>query len=163
MPTVTAPSMQQELLASIESSRAFFDRTTRVLDESDADFRVTPDNATVAATFAHVAGTIDWFRVALVEDRWDMDFAGAAARESAVTTLAEGRALVAAAWERFRDAVSATSEERLLEIFPENPILPGRPRFHVMEGIVDHTAHHRGALAVVARLRGKVPPVPYMD
>ncbi len=26
-----------------------------------------------------------------------------------------------------------------------------------------HTAHHRGALAVYARLLGKVPAMPYMD
>jgi len=31
----------------------------------------------------------------------------------------------------------------------------------VINAIVDHTAHHRGALSVYARLPGKVPMMPY--
>jgi uncharacterized damage-inducible protein DinB len=37
----------------------------------------------------------------------------------------------------------------------------GAPKRAVISGIVDHTAHHRGSLAVYARLRGKVPTMPY--
>jgi uncharacterized damage-inducible protein DinB len=39
----------------------------------------------------------------------------------------------------------------------------GAPRLAVFVAIADHTAHHRGALAVYARLNGIVPPMPYMD
>ena len=42
-----------------------------------------------------------------------------------------------------------------------NTISVFEPRLGVVSGIVDHTAHHRGSLAVYARLRGKVPPMPY--
>ena len=38
----------------------------------------------------------------------------------------------------------------------------GQPVSDVFWGLVDHTAHHRGALTVYARLLGKVPPMPYM-
>ncbi|MCF8432232.1 MAG: DinB family protein [Melioribacteraceae bacterium] len=31
----------------------------------------------------------------------------------------------------------------------------------VVGAIADHSAHHRGALAVYARLAGKVPKMPY--
>ncbi len=37
------------------------------------------------------------------------------------------------------------------------------PRFAIFSAITDHTAHHRGALTVYARLKGIVPPMPYMD
>ena len=39
----------------------------------------------------------------------------------------------------------------------------GLPRSAIFGAITDHTAHHRGALTVYARLLGKTPPMPYMD
>ena len=39
--------------------------------------------------------------------------------------------------------------------------MKGAPRAAVVGPIVDHTAHHRGALTVYARLLGKVAPMPY--
>jgi uncharacterized damage-inducible protein DinB len=33
----------------------------------------------------------------------------------------------------------------------------------IFGAITDHTAHHRGALTVYARLNGIVPPMPYME
>lgn len=52
------------------------------------------------------------------------------------------------------------SEAELAAPMAENPILSG-PVHHVVAAIVDHTAHHRGALTVYARLRGQVPAMPY--
>ena len=42
-------------------------------------------------------------------------------------------------------------------------IMGGAPRLAIFGAINDHTAHHRGALTVYARLNGIVPPMPYMD
>jgi uncharacterized damage-inducible protein DinB len=39
----------------------------------------------------------------------------------------------------------------------------GLPRYAIVSALTDHTAHHRGALTVYARLLGLVPPMPYMD
>jgi len=39
----------------------------------------------------------------------------------------------------------------------------GEPRAAVVGAIVDHMAHHRGALSVYARLLGYAPPIPYGD
>ena len=44
---------------------------------------------------------------------------------------------------------------------PDTRIMEGAPRLSVVSGIVDHTAHHRGSLAVYARLIGKEPLMPY--
>lgn len=57
--------------------------------------------------------------------------------------------------------VGATSEADLYAPIPDDRIMPGSPRIAVISGIVDHTAHHRGSLAVYARLLGKEPPMPY--
>ena len=37
----------------------------------------------------------------------------------------------------------------------------GAPRLALVTGLGDHTAHHRGVLAVYARLCGRVPAMPY--
>jgi uncharacterized damage-inducible protein DinB len=37
----------------------------------------------------------------------------------------------------------------------------GEPRLAIVGAICEHTAHHRGALAVYARLLGYAPPIPY--
>jgi uncharacterized damage-inducible protein DinB len=59
--------------------------------------------------------------------------------------------------------VGAKSDEELNARFPDDdPIMPGKPKRAVIGAIVEHTAHHRGALTVYTRLRGKVPPMPYV-
>lgn len=53
------------------------------------------------------------------------------------------------------------SDQILFESIPDTRIMEGAPRLAVVSGIVDHTAHHRGSLAVYARLIGKQAPMPY--
>ena len=57
--------------------------------------------------------------------------------------------------------VGAASDEELFSPITDTRIMNGAPRAAVVSGIVDHTAHHRGSLAVYARLLGKVPEMPY--
>ena len=59
------------------------------------------------------------------------------------------------------ETTQAKSAEEWAANLPPNPIMGESPRFVIIGALVDHTAHHRGALTVYARLRGKVPPMPY--
>lgn len=153
--------IKTEALAGIDATRKFFDRTTSVLEERDSAFNPVPETMKVATMVAHVAQTVDWFREGGLEDRWRMDFEAMTAETDRVTSLAAARRWLAEAWQRLRSAVEALPEERLAETMADNPIVPGRPRSYVIQGIVDHTAHHRGALGVYARLLGRVPPMVY--
>ena len=45
----------------------------------------------------------------------------------------------------------------------DGPIMKGAPKMNIIGAIVDHTAHHRGALSVYARLLGKTPQMPYSE
>ena len=59
--------------------------------------------------------------------------------------------------------IDANCEAAWVEPLPPGPIMGGLPRLAVFGALTDHTAHHRGALSVYARLLGKVPPMPYME
>jgi uncharacterized damage-inducible protein DinB len=155
--------LKTEALQTLDATRRFFDRTTRCLTEADSLFRATPGTWTIATHVAHVAQTLDWFREGCFENRWRMDFEAMIAETATASSLAAERARLAEAWERLRDRVAAATEAELAAPLADNPILPGRPLVHIVEAVVDHTGHHRGALAVCARLAGRVPEMPYAD
>lgn len=156
-------SLKDDALYEIQTTRHFFNRTTRCLAEADSGFRATPDTMTAAQQMAHTAQTIDWLRAGMFDDIWDMDFEKAMGATAGVTSLAAARLELAAAWDRLQARVEASSEEELGSPLADNPILGARPRHSGIKAVVDHTGHHRGALAVYARLAGKVPEMPYGD
>lgn len=153
--------LKAEALAEVNATERFFDRTLRCLDEADSTFRPHPGTYSVAAHVDHAADVIDWFREGFLHDRWTLDFEAAIAESQAATSLEAARTELGMAFSRLREEIAGMSPARLAERLPENPIVPGRPRFHVVGSVVDHTAHHRGALAVYARLLGKEPLMPY--
>lgn len=154
-------NLKTEALNEIQVTRQFFNRSTRCLLEEDSSFRPKNEIMTVAAHVAHAAQAIDWFRIGAFEGNWRMDFDVMQAETDVAPSLESARRELEAAWQRLREACERASEAELGATLPDNPILPGRPRYHVIEAIVDHTAHHRGALAVYARLAGRVPEMPY--
>jgi uncharacterized damage-inducible protein DinB len=150
-------------LAELAATRKFFDRTTSVLTEADSGFRAAPATMTVASMVAHVAQTLDWFRAGAFDDDWRMEFEAMSAETEAVTSLAAARRWLAEAWQRLEARVAAADDALLAAPMADNPILGARPRGSVVAAITDHTAHHRGSLAVFARLLGRVPPMPYAE
>ena len=80
----------------------------------------------------------------------------------AVQSLSEARAWLQRAVENARALVASRNEDEWAAPLPDGPIMGGLPRAAVFNGITDHTAHHRGALTIYARLLGKTPPNPYM-
>ena len=153
--------LKKEALNELAVTQKFFDRSTRCLIEEDSSFRPTPESMSVVEQVTHVAQTLDWFRVGAFENHWRMDFDVMAAEAAKTTSLTAARQWLHEAWDRLKAQVEKASDAELDETMPDNPILPGRPRYHVIEAIVDHTGHHRGALAVYARLCGRVPEMPY--
>ena len=65
---------------------------------------------------------------------------------------------------RAKSVIGAMSDEELNERMPDDDaIMRGARKSTIVQAIVDHTAHHRGALTVYTRLLGKTPPMPYME
>jgi len=65
------------------------------------------------------------------------------------------------------DAAAATLETKtqaeMMAPIAEGPVMGGEPRAAIIAAIAEHTAHHRGSLAVYGRMLGYAPPMPYSD
>ena len=151
-------------VAELKSSREFFERSTRCLREEDSSFKPADDMLTAAQQFAHVGQTVDWFLDgAFNPNGFDLDFEAHAQQFLAYTSIEAGRKWVAEAFDRPIEKISATSFDDLAVPMPQGMVMGGAPRFAIVGGVVEHTAHHRGALSVYSRLRGLVPTMPYME
>jgi len=154
-------STGEHLIRQLETARKLFGTTTSVFESADAGFTPEPALYTVAGHTAHVADSIEWFVEGAFGGGWDMNFEALIARARAVTTLEEATEWLDRAFANAMEVVGRASEEELVEPMADGPILGGLPRMAVINEIVDHTAHHRGSLAVYARILGKAPPMLY--
>lgn len=151
------------LAKELQTFKVFFDRSISCLQEEDSAFAPVAGMRTVAQTVAHVAQTVDWFiEGAFRAEGFDMDFERYEAELTRVTSLAEAKKHLDSAFAAAEKVILGRSEEEWSRPLPEGPVMGGAPRFAIIGGLNDHTAHHRGALTVYARLRGYAPEMPYM-
>jgi uncharacterized damage-inducible protein DinB len=152
------------LVAELRSTKEYFDRSTRCLTEEDSSFSPGEGTWTVAQQVGHVAQTVDWFvEGAFRPEGFDMDCEKMNAQVTQVRSLGEARAWLDAAFGRAIEFLGARTPEELAQPLPEGGVMGGAPRFAIVSALADHTAHHRGALTVYARLRGRVPAMPYAE
>jgi len=146
----------------LRTMKAYFDRSTSCLTEEDSAFAPAEGMFTVAQQVAHVAQTVDWFLAGGFDPKgFDTDIASLDAAVRRVTSLREARTWLDRAVERAIAKVSECTPDDMEAPIADGSVLPGEPRALIVPGMVEHTAHHRGALTVYARLRGKTPPMPY--
>jgi uncharacterized damage-inducible protein DinB len=144
------------------ASQDFFARSTRVLEEADSAFRPQEGMMTVAQQVAHTAQTLDWFiEGASRPEGFDLDFEKHAKALDAVTSLTAARQTLATAYAKAVAFLRSRSAEDLARPLPPGPVMGGQPITDIVWAMVEHTAHHRGALTVYSRQLGKVPPMPY--
>jgi uncharacterized damage-inducible protein DinB len=158
-----SPKLQPYDFANqLVASQDFFERSTRVLDEADSGFRPREGMMTVAQQVAHTAQTLDWFiEGASRPEGFDLDFEKHVKALDAVTSLAAARQMLEAAYANAIRFLRSRSSEDLSQPLPHGPVMGGQPISDIVWSMVEHTAHHRGALTVYSRLLGKVPPMPY--
>jgi uncharacterized damage-inducible protein DinB len=157
-----SPKHQTDFASQMLASKDFFNRSTRVLEEADSAFRPQPDMMTAAQQVAHVAQTLDWFVQGVSRpEGFDLNFEEHAKALRNVTSLAAARQLLDKANDKTVAFLRASTPDELAKPLPEGPIMGGQPMSDIVWAMVEHTAHHRGALTVYSRLLGKVPPMPY--
>lgn len=151
----------QGYVAELDSTLKFFKRTLSVFAEEDSGYALSPELYSVAGHVAHCADSVDWFVEGAFGKGWDMEFEVLIAKAKAVASLEEAVAWLDRAFENAKKVVGGASDEALFSPIPNPGIMDGAPRATIVSAITDHTAHHRGALAVYARLLGKEAPMPY--
>lgn len=153
--------MHEGLAAELDSTRRFFLKTLEAFSEDDTSFAPQPEMHSVAAHVAHTAHTVDWFMEGAFGQGWDMDFETHAAHTQQASSLQKALDHLDRAFENAKQTVREASTDELMETIPDPAIMEGAPRMAIVNAITDHTAHHRGSLAVYARLLDRVPPMPY--
>jgi uncharacterized damage-inducible protein DinB len=157
-------SLAQQAVAELNATQDYFNRSTRNLKEEHSTVTPAPGMMSAAQQVAHAAHTIDWFiEGAFRPAGFDTDFDASAKIIQGYTSLAKARAWFDKAMVSAKATIGAKSDADLMAPLPPGPIMGGAPRMAIIGAIADHTAHHRGALTVYARLQGLVPPMPYMD
>jgi uncharacterized damage-inducible protein DinB len=149
-----------DLAKQLLLSKEFFERSTRVLEEANSNYRPQKDMMTAAQQVAHAAQTLDWF-VAGASGGFDLDFEKHAKEIASVTSLAAARQKLEAAYANAIQFIGSRTPEQLAEPLPAGPVMGGQPSGDIVWAMVEHTAHHRGALTVYSRSLGKVPVMPY--
>ncbi len=163
-PAAAAPALTTECQQrSLANMKTYFERTLAALDEGDSAFTPMPGMFSAAQQVAHTAQTIDWFlEGAFSPQGFNMDFPALETEVRKITSLAAAKKWLGEAYGRFERALKERPAARWHEPIVKDTIMAGAPRWSVVDGLVDHTAHHRGSLAIYARLRGKTPAMPYM-
>ena len=150
--------------APIKQSLLYLSRTCSVFKDEDAGFAPTPSQFTVAQHVAHVAQTIDWFvEGAFRPEGFDLDFAAHQTAVRQCASLQDALAWLTRAVDHAGEVLGGKTNDEMLAPLPDGPIMGGQPRAAIVAAISEHTAHHRGALAVYARLLGHAPPMPYAE
>ena len=145
----------------LNTTLKYFKNTLSCFEAGDAEFRPKPEMFSVAAQVAHTAHTVEWFIEGAFGKGWDMDFETANAEAQKMTSLEDATAWLERAFAKAVEVVGSASDEELQTPIPDKSLMGDAPRVAIVSGILDHSAHHRGSLAVYARLLGKVPLMPY--
>lgn len=147
---------------SLVMQQQFFERSTACFLADDADFAPQPELLSVAGHIAHAGITIEWFIAgAFSPAGFDMDFPAHEREARSITTVHEARARFTSAYAVAIAKFEHTSMSELLIPIADGQIMGGAPRCAIAAAMGDHTAHHRGALSVYARLCNRVPAMPY--
>jgi uncharacterized damage-inducible protein DinB len=158
-----SPTLQlYDFAAQLLASQEFFNRSTRLLEEADSGFRPKEGMMTVAQQVAHAAQTLNWFvQGASRPEGFDLDFAAHAKALEEVTSLGAARGMLEGAYANAIAFVRSRSPQQLAAPIADGPVMGGQPVSEIVWGMIEHTAHHRGALTVYSRMLDKVPPMPY--
>lgn len=153
--------MKNGLIEQLKTQEKFFLNTVSVLTEEDSSFKPKEEMYTVAQQIAHAADTVNWFlEGAFGTDGFEMNFEKYDEKMKAHTSFDESIKYFKNEFAHGISRLESIEDSEL--VAPINgPIMTGAPKLAVVGAIADHTAHHRGSLAVYARLLGKVPKMPY--
>jgi uncharacterized damage-inducible protein DinB len=153
--------MKEGLIQELEVQRKFLLNTINCLSEENSAYKPDEKMYTVAQHIGHAAETIDWFMNGAFGEGFDMNFDNYEERmKEKYNSFDDSVKLLNEATARGIEAVKNASDAELMAPIT-GEVMKGAPKLAIVGAITDHSAHHRGALAVYARLLGKTPTMPY--
>ena len=153
--------MKEGLIEQLKTQEKFFLNTINCLSEDDSNFKPNDEMYTVAQHVGHAAETVDWFLQGAFGDKgFDMDFDNYMERMKKHISFDDSVKYFKEATAKGIEKIKEVPSAELVSPITAK-IMTGAPKMAVVGAIVDHTAHHRGALAVYARLMDKKPRMPY--
>ena len=153
--------MKEGLIKELEIQKMFLLNTINCLSKEDSGFRPKEEMYTVAQHIGHAAESIDWFMEGAFGKGFDMNFDNYEEKmKEKYNSFDDSVKLLREATARGIETIKNASDSELMAPIT-GEIMKGAPKLSVIGGITDHTAHHRGALAVYARLLDRVPMMPY--
>lgn len=153
--------MKEGLIEQLKTQEKFFLNTISCLSENDSNFKPNDEMYTVAQHVGHAAETVDWFLQGAFGDKgFDMDFDNYMERMKKHTSFDDSVIYFKEATAKGIEKIKEVPDTELIAPITAK-IMTGAPKMAVVGAIVDHTTHHRGALAVYARLMDKEPRMPY--
>jgi uncharacterized damage-inducible protein DinB len=155
---------KQLLIHEVRSSKEFLQRVLQAFTEEDSAALPYDGMFTLSQQVAHIAQTVEW----LVEGAtnpagFDMDFENLVVETMKTTSLLKAGEWLDRAYAMAESCLEDATEDDLAIKLPEGIVMGGLPRASAFIAIIDHTAHHRGAISVYARALGRQAPMPYMD
>jgi uncharacterized damage-inducible protein DinB len=155
-------SLAQQAQTDLEKARERFNRSIKNLTESESTFQPAGGMMTAAQQVAHVAYTIEWFIPrAFSPDGFTTPFEALAEPVRTCASLMAAKAWFDRAIDAAKQVIGSKSDADLLAPLPDGRVMGGAPRLQVVRGMIEHAAHHRGALTVYARVAGLVPGSAY--
>jgi len=152
--------MKEGIIDQLKMQEKFFLNTISCLTEEDSGFRPTDETYTVAQHVGHTAETYDWFIEGAFGKGFEMNFENYAEEIKKYTSLDQCAKQLKTSVANAVEKINSLSEEELMSPIT-GEIMKGSPKMVIVYALGDHTAHHRGALSVYARLLGKKPQMPY--
>lgn len=151
----------EDLTRQLQAIQTYFEKTVECFDDADGEFAPKEGMFTVAQQIAHAAQTVEWFlEGAFRPQGFSMEFAELEEEVRAISSLEDALAWWRTACQEALTSIAGSAPESWDEPI-RGKLMEGMPRRTILGGINDHTAHHRGALAVYARLLGREPAMPY--
>lgn len=153
--------MKEGLIEQLKTQEKFFLNTISCLTEEDSNFKPDEDMYTVAQHVGHAAETVEWFLEGAFGDKgFDMNFDNYEERMKKYRSFDDCVNYFKEATAKGIEKLNGIPDAELTAPITAK-IMTGAPKMVVVGAIADHTAHHRGALSVYARLLGKKPQMPY--
>jgi uncharacterized damage-inducible protein DinB len=154
--------VKQSMIEQLKTQQSFLMNTISCFSEDDSSFKPKDELFTVAQHLGHTAETITWFFEGAFGKGFDMNFENYEEKMKKYTSFNECVELYNKNTNDAIAKIESLSEEELYAPI-EGEIMKGAPKLAIIYGLGDHTAHHRGALSVYARLLDKTPKMPYSD